>query len=107
MLSWAELQKCAPTILVPNCDQAICLGLSVLFLYATLHKVWLFEKFNFELEAFSPSSKINFILVRQIKSLKKMAASSANFAVLILWSPICMSHISISENYKYLSQSNA
>ena len=38
--------------LMENCNQVICLGLSILFLHATPHKVWLFEKFIFELEAF-------------------------------------------------------
>ena len=48
----AELSKCTPTILMENCDQAICLDLLILFLYATPHKIWHFEKFMFELEAF-------------------------------------------------------
>ena len=48
-----ELQKCTPTILMENCDQTICLGLSILFLNATPHKVWLSEKFTFELKCFS------------------------------------------------------
>ena len=43
-LSCIELPKCIPTILMENCDQAICLGLSILFLYATACKVWLSEK---------------------------------------------------------------
>ena len=38
-----QFPKCSPAILIENCDQAICLGLSILFLYATAHKVWLFE----------------------------------------------------------------
>ena len=54
-----------------NFDQAICLGLSVLFLYVLAHKTWLSEKFNFELEAFSHNFKINSILARQLKYLKK------------------------------------
>ena len=41
-----------PTILIENCDQAIYLGLSILFLYAILLKVLLFKRFIFELEAF-------------------------------------------------------
>ena len=68
LLSWGELQKYNPTVLIENCDQAIW---PTLFLYATLHKVWLFEKLIFELKVFSPDSKINSILARQLKSLKK------------------------------------
>ena len=42
----------APTILMENYHQVICLDLSILFLYATPNHVWLFEKFIFELKAF-------------------------------------------------------
>ena len=103
LLSWAELWKCTPTILMDNCHQAICLGLSILFLYATPHKVWLFEKFIFEQEAFWKNSKIYSILVRRLKSLKKMVVLSAKFIILISWSPIC---IDINENCNYFSLNN-
>ena len=60
---WIELLNLIPTI---------CLGLSIFFLYAPAHKVWLtFEKFIFELEAFSHNFEINSILVRQLKLLRK------------------------------------
>ena len=35
-----------------NCEQVICFGLLILFSDAPTYKVWLFEKFVFELEAF-------------------------------------------------------
>ena len=72
LLSWAELWKYTPTILMENCGQAICLGLSNLLLYVTPHKGWLFKKFIFELKAVWDNSKINSILVTQLKSLRKM-----------------------------------
>ena len=105
LLSWAELWKFTPTILMENCDQAICLGLSILFLYATPHKVWLFEKLIFELEAFWDNSKINSVLVKQLKSLKKMVVSSAKFTILISWSPICIPLILVSASMKIASTS--
>ena len=43
LLSWAEWWRCTPIILIENCDQAICFAISILILYATPHKVWLFE----------------------------------------------------------------
>ena len=67
-------------ILTENCNHAICLILSILFLYSFLiyfliffcFFVWLFEKFNFKLEA-SYSFKITCILVKQVIYLKKNA----------------------------------
>ena len=67
LLSWAEVWKCTLTILMENCGQAICLGLSILFLYATSDKVWLFEKFIFELEAFWDHSKFNSVEILQLR----------------------------------------
>ena len=75
LLSWPELRKCTPFILMKYYDLVICLGLSILFWYATPHKTWLFKKFIFELEAFSHNSKINSTSVRQLKPLKKVAVS--------------------------------
>ena len=99
--SWTELPKYTPTILMENCDQVICLGSSLLFLYAPAHKVWLtFEKFIFEREIFSRNFKINSILVRQLKSLKKMGVWSAKLTILILWSPICIPLILVSTSMK-------
>ena len=43
LLLWTELWKCTPIILIENCDQAICFGLLILFLYVTPHKAWLSE----------------------------------------------------------------
>ena len=57
--------------LVENCEQTICFGFSILFLYATSHKVWLFEKIIFQLEHFLDNS----IMLRQLKSRKKMVDS--------------------------------
>ena len=71
-----------PTILVENCDQAICLGISIAFLYTTPDKVWLFEKFIFKLEVFSHNSNISSILVRQLKYFMKMVVTSARFTIL-------------------------
>ena len=45
------------------------------------HKIWLLEKFIFELEAFSQNLEINSVLVWQLKSLNKMVVSSVCFMV--------------------------
>ena len=95
----AELWKCTPTVLMEHCDHAICLGLSILLLYAGL------QKFIFKLEAFWDNSEINCFLVRQLKSLKKMVVSSAKFTILISWSPICMLLILVSASMKIASSS--
>ena len=60
LLAWTELPKCNSAILIENCDQVI---VSVIFLYAPAHKIWLFEKFIFELQAFLNIFKIIFIWV--------------------------------------------
>ena len=96
-------EKNTPTILMENCDQVICLVLSVLVLYATPDKVCVFEKFIFELEAFWDNSKINSVLVRQLKPHEKMVVSSAKFATLISWSPICIPLILWSPSMKIAS----
>ena len=83
-----------------NFDKAVCLGLSVLFLLPHPNKVWLLEKFIFDLEVFPDNSKINSVLVRQLKSLKKMVVSSVKFTVLILWYPICMLLILVSSSLR-------
>ena len=107
LLLWAELWKYTPTILMENCEQIICLGLSILVLYATLYKVWFFEKLIFELKAFWDNSKISSVLVRQLKSLKKMVVSSAKFTNLVSWSPICIPLILASPSIKIASTSAA
>ena len=96
LLSWTELPKCTRAILMENCGQAICLGLSIYFLYTPGRKTWFFEKFIFELEAFSHNFNIKFIFLKQLKSLKKNGVSSAKFTILISWSPICIPLILVS-----------
>ena len=77
-------------ILMYSCDHIICPGLSILFLYAPAHKAWIFEKFVFELKAFSCEFKIDCILVCQLISLnKKMVVSSRKFKLLKSWSHTC------------------
>ena len=67
-------------MLMYSCDHIIYLCLSILFLYAPAHKARIFEKFGFELEAFSCDFKTDFILVCQLISLnKKMVLSSGKF----------------------------
>ena len=102
LLSWAELRKCTPNILMENYDHLSQLINSIL-----PHKIWLFEKFIFELKGFPHKSKINFILVRQLKSLKKMVVLSKKFMILIsqylyTFNP----HISINKKCKQLSHNN-
>ena len=64
-----------------NCDYTIRPGLSSLFLYAPVHKIWPFEKFIFELEA---NFKIDCILLRQlIIFLKKIFSFHALLSVLL------------------------
>ena len=69
-----------------------------------------FLKFIFELEHFWDNSKINSILVRPLKSCKKMVVLQAkkiyyfNFMVSYLYA--YNPHIGINENCKYLSHNN-
>ena len=105
LLSCAEPWNYTPTVLMENWDQVICLVLSILILYATPHKGCFFEKFIFELEAFSDNSKINHVLVRQLKSLKKMIVSSAKLTILISWSAICIPLILVLPSMKITSTS--
>ena len=90
-----------------NFDHAICPGLSVLFLYAPAYRAWLFEKFIFELKAYSYSFKITCILLRQVISPEKMVMSSAKFTNLISWSPICTPFIPLLPSMKLTSTSAA
>ena len=90
-----------------NFDLAICPGLSVLFFYAPAYRAWLFEKFIFELKAYSYSFKITCILLRQVISPKKMVMSSAKFTNLISWSPICTPLILSSASMELASTSAA
>ena len=101
VLSKMKLTKCTPSILMYYCDHIICPGLSILFLYAPAHKAWIFEKFFFELEAFSWDFKIDCILLWQLMSLnKKMVVPSRKFHILISWSPICTFVILVSASMK-------
>ena len=88
-----------------NFDLGVCPGLSVLFLYAPAYRTWLFENFIFELETFSYSFKITYILLRQVISSKKMVMSSAKFTNLISWFPICTPLIPLSASMKLASTS--
>ena len=91
-----------------NFGLAICPGLSVLFSYATAYKTWIFEKFIFELESSSHSSKIICILVlRQVISPKEIVMSSPKFTHLISWSPICTPFVLLSASMKVESTSAA
>ena len=101
LLSRTELTKHISSILIYSCDHIICPGLSILFSYAPAHKAWIFEKFIFELEAFSCDFKIDCILVWQLISLnKKMVVSSGEFNVFTPWSPICTPLILVSASIK-------
>ena len=53
-------------------------------------EAWLFEKFIFELDSFSYSFKMTYILLRQVISLKKMVVSSAKLIILISRSFFCI-----------------
>ena len=99
-----ELAKCTPSIFMENCDHTICPVLLILFLYDPVCKVWLFEKFNFELEA-SYSFKITWILVRQVISLKKNGGVIRKIYCLGSWSPICTPLILVTALMKMASTS--
>ena len=98
-LSRTELPKCTPKYfnwkLWPY--HLFCFINS--FLYDPANKVWLFETFIFELEAFF-TFKITCILVRQVISLKKNGGVISKIYCLILWSPICTSLILVSASVK-------
>ena len=86
-------------------DLAICPNLSVLLLYVTAYKAWLFGKFIFELESSSYSFKITCILLKQVISPKNIVMSSAKFTNLISWSPVCNPFILLSASMKLASTS--
>ena len=89
LFSRTELPNCTQSVLIESCEHTICLDLTILFLYATAHKAWIFEKFIFE--AFSNDIKINCILVWQLMSIKKIMVSSETFKFFFFfsWSLIC------------------
>ena len=107
LLSRTELRNCTRSILMENCDHFIFLGLSILFLYAPAYKAWIFEKFNFELEAFSYNFKINCMLVWQLMSLnKKMFASSGKLNIIFMVSYLYSFNprVGINENCNPLAE---
>ena len=81
--------------------------------YFNMHqpiKIWLFEKITFELVfifAFSFSFKTICILLAQVIALKKIVISSAQFAISMPWSPICISLILLATLIKLTSTSAA
>ena len=104
IMSQFLLSLVIPSILMYSCDHIICPGLSVLFLYAPAHKVWILEKFVFELDAFWCYFKSDGILVCQLISLnKKMMVSSGKFNIFISWSHICTHLILVSASMKIAS----
>ena len=87
-----------------NFDHAICFCLSFLFSYTQAHKVWLFEKFIFELEIISHNFKINSVLVRQLKFLKKSGVISKIYYFNSCY-PICILLILVSASMKIATTS--
>ena len=65
-----------------SCDHIICPRLSILFLCAPAHKALIFEKFVFELQAFSCDFKIHRILVCSLIN-KKMVLPLGKFNIFI------------------------
>ena len=59
----------------------------------------------FEVEGFWDNSKINSILVRQLKSLNKMVVSSAKLSIIISWSSFRIPLILVSASMKIASTS--
>ena len=74
------------------------------FLYDPACKLWLFEKFIFELEA-SYSFKMVCILVRQVRHLKKIGGVFSKIYCLVSWSPVCTPLILLSTLMKIASTS--
>ena len=85
-----------------HCDHTICPVSQIPFLCLFAHKLWLFKKLIFELEA-SYSFKTTCILVWQVISLKKIDVAMAKICCLILWSPISTLSISVSASMKMAS----
>ena len=104
LLSRMELTKCTPSILMYRCDPIICPDLSILLLFASSHKAWIYEKFVFELEAFSFDFKIDCILLWQLISLdKKMVVSSGKLHIYFMISYLYLYNprVGINKNCKY------
>ena len=70
-------------------------------------EAWFFEKFFFELDASSYSFKITCVLLRQVRSLRKIVVTSAKFTILISWSPIYIPLIPLLVLIKLASTSAA
>ena len=84
IMSQLLLSLVIPSILMYSCDHIISPDLSILLLYASVHMARIFEKFVFELEAFSCDFKVDYILMRQLMSLnKKMVVSLEEFNIFI------------------------
>ena len=69
-LSRTELRKCTLSILMYSCDHIICPVLSILYLYTTVHKAWIFEECFFW-EAFPCDFKSDCILLWHFMFLNK------------------------------------
>ena len=94
-----------PVVVIPCCPKYFNVQLwlyhlsrlSNVFLYGPTHETWIFEKFAFELEAFSCGFKIDCILMSRLISLnKKIVVASGTFKSFKLWSHICTPLILVS-----------
>ena len=104
LLSMMGLTKCTPSMFMYSYNHIIYPGFWILFLYTPVHKAWIFEKFGFQLEAFSCDFKIDCSLSWQLMSLnKKMVVSSGKLHIFISWSPICTFIILVSTSMKIVS----
>ena len=88
-----------------NCDQAIFVGLSILFLYVNPITSDFLTSLFLSQKLFHRILKLILFLVRQLNSLKKMEAPSGKFTVLVSWFPICMPLILTSASIKIASAS--
>ena len=87
-----------------NCNYSSCPGWWILFLYALPYKGLAFWKnYLWTSLSFSYSLKITCILLRQAISLKKMVVLSAEFTILISWSPISIPLIILSALMRFAS----
>ena len=106
VMSQLLLSLVIPSILMYSWDHIISPDLSILFSYAPAYKAWIFEKFVFELEAFSCDFKVDCILMCQLISLNKnMVVLSGKFNIFISWSHMCIPLILESTSMKIASAS--
>ena len=106
-LSRVKSLKLTASNLMENCEHFICPGLSIPFLYASIHKALHFEKLIFKLDASLCIFKITCVLLRHVISLKKMVVLSAKFTILISWSTICILWFLLWASMKLSSTSTA